>query len=267
MNDFEAAGLADIHNHLVPGVDDGARTLAESLHYLEALAADGVTLLAVSPHLDGRLAHEPGAVRERLARLRAGFRELRRGRDRRRGLPALVFGQEVLAPDAHTARRILAHSDVGIDETRYVLLEFGFELGRDPRGVVLAALDSGRRPIVAHPERYRRETRPVPFDEIGAWKEAGALLQLNGGSVLGGYGDEVESLGWRLLEAGLVDLIATDHHAAARPVSPAAVRRRLRARGAERQARLLLSVNPRRILHDAEPLPVEPHRRRGRGFF
>lgn len=269
MNDFEAANLADIHNHLVPGVDDGARTLAESLHYLRALAADGVTRLAVSPHLDGRLAHEPGAARERLDRLRAGFRELRRGcaaddhgDTGGERLPELVFSQEVLVPDAHTARRILAERGVGIGKTRFVLIEFGFELGRDPLGVVRTVLEAGRWPIIAHPERYRREHGHVTFDEIGSWKEAGALLQVNGGSVLGSYGEEVEALSWRLLGAGLADLIATDHHAAARPVSPAEVGRRLAARGAGRQARLLLSENPQRVLRGEEPLPVAPHRGR-----
>src|SRR5690606_30987158 len=91
---------------------------------------------------------------------------------------------------------------------------------------------------------------------IRAWKKAGARLQLNGGSVLGGYGAGIEELAWQLLAEGLIDLISTDHHADARPVSPAEVGRRLTGRGAAEQAPLLLSENPHRILSDRDALPV-----------
>ena len=52
------------------------------------------------------------------------------------------------------------------------------------------------------------------------WKDAGALLQVNGGSVLSDYGERVATLAWRMLESGAADLISSDHHADARVVSP-----------------------------------------------
>src|SRR5690606_8167693 len=144
----------------------------------------------------------------------------------RTDVPQLQFGQEILVPDPGTAEAAFAAATLGIGGTRYALIEFGFDLGDDAPGVVRAARAAGRQPIVAHPERYRRNGAPTTVDEIRAWKDAGALLQLNGGSVLGGYGEAIEELAWRLLREGLIDLISTDHHADARPVSPAHVGRR-----------------------------------------
>ncbi|HEX7050447.1 MAG TPA: CpsB/CapC family capsule biosynthesis tyrosine phosphatase [Longimicrobiales bacterium] len=262
MNGFDAVELADIHNHLVPGVDDGARTVDESLHHLVRLAAGGITRLAVSPHLDARLVHEPGAARERLERLAASFRELTRACEGRTDVPLLTFGQEVMAPDPDTARRICDVRGVGIAGTRYILVEFGFELGEDPLGVVRAMVAAGRRPIVAHPERYRRGDAPVALAEIRRWKAAGALLQVNGGSVQGSYTTDAEILAWRLLAEGLADLFSTDHHADARPVSPPEIGHLLARHGAGAQARRLLSENPQRILAGRETLPVAPHRPR-----
>jgi len=256
MPEFNASDLADLHNHLLPAVDDGARSIQESVSHLRALARDGVRRLAVSPHLDARLVHEPGALRERLERLQNAYHELVTACAGRTDVPRLQFGQEILVPDPATAEASFAAANLGIAGTRYALIEFGFDLGDDPPGVVRAVRAAGRLPIVAPPERYRRNGSPVDIAEIRAWKEAGALLQLNGGSVLGGYGEAIEELAWQLLREGLIDLISTDHHADARPVSPAQVGQRLVARGAAEQARLLLSENPLRILADQDTLTV-----------
>lgn len=258
------AGLVDLHNHLIPGVDDGAGTTAESLTYLRQLARDGVRRMAVSPHLDARLVHDPGALYRRLDRLEAAFDELVAAcdADNRSSLPALTFSQEILVPDPGTAELVFLEPRIGIRGTSYATIEFGFELPDDPAAVVRAVRDAGRRPIVVHPERYRREVDPVTIEEIEGWKEAGAILQVNGGSILNGYGEGIARLAWELLERGLADLLGTDHHAASRPVSPAAVVRKLERRGAHEQARLLFGENPGRVLDDLETLTVPPHRPR-----
>lgn len=258
MNDLEPTNMVDLHNHLVPGVDDGARTMAESLRHLRALKADGVERLAVSPHLDARLVHDPGALQQRLHRLEVGFEELRTAASRERAVPALFFNQEILVPDPDTARKVFAEPRVGIRGTRYVLIEFGFDLGTDPVGVIHSTIAAGRRPVVAHPERYRRAGGQVGIEEIRSWKKAGARLQTNAGSLLEGYGPGIAEMAWRLIDEGLADLIGTDNHADARPVSPATVWRALAMRGAGDRARILLSENPSRILADRDTLPVEP---------
>ena len=83
--------LADIHNHLVPGVDDGSRSVSESLTYLRQLHAEGVVELATSSHLSGWLVYEEGALEERLHRLEQGFAQLERACAGREDVPRLFF--------------------------------------------------------------------------------------------------------------------------------------------------------------------------------
>ncbi len=257
MNEIEQ--LADIHNHLVPAVDDGSRSLDESLAHLRALRAEGVVELATSSHLNGWLVYEgEGALAEKLARLRRGFELLRNACDGRDDVPHLRFSQEILTPTADVARRVFATPGVGLSETSYALCEFGFDPEGDLGEVIAAVLAAGKRIIVAHPERYREKGVAVPIEYIRAWKEAGARLQVNCGSLLGEYGPGHQELGWRMIEEGLADLVGTDHHGDYRPMSPRQVARALAGRGALEQAGLLLWENPRRILADEETAAVPP---------
>ena len=93
--------------------------------------------------------------------------------------------------------------------------------------IIAAVLASGRRMIVSHPERYRRNRIAVEFAELEAWKAAGALLQVNVGSVFGDYGPGAQQLAWQAIEHGLADLVSTDHHADNRTASPRAAYARL----------------------------------------
>ncbi|MBX6364045.1 MAG: hypothetical protein IRZ00_09275 [Gemmatimonadetes bacterium] len=256
MTDFHLQDLADIHNHLCPAVDDGARTLDEALRYLRALRADGVTRLATSSHLQGWLAYEENGIEERLRRIEDAWRTLEQATHGHDDLPALHFNQEILVPNPDVAELVFAVDGVGLRGTRYALIEFGFDPEGDLRDVIHVVRSAGRRPIVAHPERYRHQGGVMPIGTIRGWKEAGALLQVNCGSLLGDYGREIHDLAWRLLAQGLVDLLGTDHHGDNRQVSPRRAGELLVHRGAVEQARLLLAENPNRILDDADTLTV-----------
>ena len=177
--------IVDIHNHLLPGVDDGAQSLEESLHYLRALFADGVTRLAVSPHLFGWITEEERGLELRLDRLEQVFDELQAACVARDDVPRLYFSQEILCPTPEIARAVFRDARPGVRGSRYALVEYGFDLRVDGTKVVEAVLAAGKRMIVSHPERYRRDGQPVSVAEILSWKKAGALLQVNGGSVLG----------------------------------------------------------------------------------
>lgn len=258
MDGSAARDFADIHNHLVPAVDDGCRTMAESLRHLTALAKGGVTRLAVSPHLHGSVLAEPDGLDRRLDELEAGFRRLRDVCRTRPDLPSPLFGQEVLVSDAETAERVFADPRVGFEGTDYALIEFGFYIEGDPAEVVRAVRAAGRRPIIAHPERYNREGGPIGLDEFARWKAEGALLQVNAGSILERHGAGIAELTWAMLEAGLPDLFGTDHHGDSRPDAPLKVERALRGRGAGEQAAVLLSENPQRILDGRDTVAVAP---------
>ena len=251
------AAFTDIHNHLVPGVDDGAQSVAESLRHLTRLFAEGVGQLAVSPHLFGWLTEEADALTRRLDRLEAGFAELQDACSNRTDVPRLFFGQEILCQSADIARAVFAEPRAGYRGTDYALVEFGFDLRGDVSDVVHAVIDAGRRILVSHPERYRRAGSNIGIDELRKWKLAGAALQINASSLLGDHGAAIEALAWQALSEGLADVVATDHHADYRVVSPRAAYQKIVARGGTEAAPLLLGENPSRVIANRELAVVE----------
>jgi protein-tyrosine phosphatase len=270
LNDPPLPAFVDLHNHLVPGVDDGAATLAESLESLRELYREGVRTLVATPHLLlPRLATD-GAIRRELEVQRRAFDRLTDAAAREGGLPALGLGQEIWAPDAPTLGRVLARSDVGLDGSRAVLVEFGFELRGSHLDVIEAAVAAGRRIIIAHPERYRFPAGLVPLEVMRRWQAMGALLQVNAGSFGGHYRDhrpEAEGTAWAMVAEGLVDLVATDHHATRRSgVSPLEAFEELCARGERALAERAMVERPGAVLRD-DPLeePAEAVRAPGAG--
>lgn len=248
----------DLHNHLLPAVDDGSQSFDETLRHLRALRHEGVTRLAVSPHLFGWLTEEPHGLTARLDRLEEVFAQLQHTLSDRRDIPVLYFNQEILCQTPEMARAVFREPRAGLRNTNYALVEYGFDLTIDCTEIVHAVRASGRRMIVSHPERFRRDGQPVDFAEIVSWKEAGALLQVNGGSLLGDYGRAIAKSAWTLLHDGLADLVATDHHADQRQVFPAQVAARIVERGGGTQARLLMCENPGRILENRDTVAVPP---------
>ena len=206
--------IVDLHSHLVPGVDDGTATVAESLTALAGLYQEGVRRVVTTPHLlVARLVSE-AAIQEELDLHRRAFDELVCAAAGRDDLPALSLGQEIWAPDASAVRRVTGRSDVGLNGT-FLLVEFGFELQGTHTDVVRAVLEDGRRIVIAHPERYSYLPGCEPLQLMRTWRDLGALLQVNVGSLTGHYNRSSpgsEALAWEMVEQGLLDLLATDHH-------------------------------------------------------
>jgi protein-tyrosine phosphatase len=233
LND-QTPAIVDLHSHLVPGVDDGTRTIAESLEALTALYREGVRAAVTTPHL--LVPHLPtdAAVQRELDAHRRAFDELSDAMVGRDELPILWLGQEIWAPDATAARRVVRRNGIGIP-SRFLLVEFGFDLQGNHEDVVREVLDAGRQIVIAHPERYRYLPGHDALDVMRRWQELGALLQVNVGSLTGHYNRSSpgsEQLAWQMIELGLVDLLATDHHGPRREgVSPREALQTLIARG------------------------------------
>jgi protein-tyrosine phosphatase len=255
MADTAAANFAitDLHSHLVPGVDDGTRTLGESVQALEALHGQGVRAAVTTPHLLlPHLASDPEIQRE-LDGHRRAFDELTAACRGRADLPALSLGQEIWAPDVNAARRVVRRSDVGLPG-KFLLVEFGFDLQGNHNDVVREVLDAGRQILIAHPERYRYLSGHEPLDVMRTWQELGALLQINVGSLNGHYersSPGSERLAWQMVATGLVDVLATDHHGPRRSgVSPREAMETLIARGELALVERAMGDTPSRIMRD-----------------
>jgi tyrosine-protein phosphatase YwqE len=131
------------------------------------------------------------------------------------GLPAVGLGQEIWAPDAAAIQRVVNRTDIGLAGSSAMLVEFGFTLQGAHTDVVEAVVAAGRTIVIAHPERYRYVEGHEPLDLMRRWRDMGALLQVNAGSLSGYYRASSPGsldLAWQMVEAGLVDLVATDHH-------------------------------------------------------
>lgn len=248
--------IIDLHSHLVPGVDDGTRTVEESIETLVKLYQEGVRAAVTTPHL--LVPHLPTdeAIQRELDRHRRAFDQLLASCQGRQDLPALWLGQEIWAPDAGAARRVVSRSDVGLPGT-FLLVEFGFNLQGNHNDVIRETLEAGRQIVIAHPERYRYLPGHDPLEVMRTWQELGALLQVNVGSLNGHYSGSnpgSESLAWQMVSLGLVDVLATDHHGPRRRgVSPREALETLIARGeGELAGRAMVEV-PGRIVRDDLP--------------
>jgi protein-tyrosine phosphatase len=242
----------DLHNHLIPAVDDGARTAAEAIQCLRMLAADGVGTVVTTPHLLLPRLDTVAAVEAELDRHRRAFDRLLAATEGEEGLPELGLGQEIWASSAEMIAQVTACEGLGLAGTPYLLIEFGFDLQGTHADVIDEVLQSGRRIVIAHTERYRFPDGLDPLETAASWRDAGALLQVNTGSFTGYYRDSnpgAQQLAWALLEARLADVIATDHHGLRRSRgSPREAYAALAAAGQAAQAEQLLGVTPSSLL-------------------
>lgn len=248
-------GITDVHSHLVPGVDDGSRSVEEALGAVQQLVDEGVGRVVTTPHLRGSVTRVEDRFQRVMAAMDEGWSRISGAVAER--FPDLVFqrGHEVLLdvpdPDLSDPRVRLAGSSA-------VLVEWpNFRVPPETPRSLRRLVDAGVRPVVAHPERYQGYqdviTRP------GEWRDVGALLQVNFASLAGFYGSQARDRAVTLLARGWVDLLATDFHGR-EDVIPYVdeVRSLLEGSEGKEQWDLLTRVNPRRILEEREPLPVPP---------
>jgi protein-tyrosine phosphatase len=261
-----ARGVIDLHTHLLPGVDDGARTLDEALALCRLAVADGTRVAVVTPHSD-RFGAAAGAARlapDEIERRTAALQDrlTAAGIDLR-----LVPGMELsFAPDlaAATGKGCPA-GPVTLGASRYLLLEL------PAQGVPLSVPDvvfrlqlAGYVPIIAHPERNAGiAARPEHLYDLVS---RGCLAQVTAQSLTGALGKTVLATARQLLRADLVHVIASDaHRLPERPTGLAdAVAAAARIVGPAR-AQAMVTAVPQAVL-DGRPItgftPVVPTTRR-----
>ncbi len=215
--------LVDLHNHLLPNVDDGSRSAGETLEYLERWSRDGVAAVTFTPHLVVRHLATARDIDARVNELSDAFEALLFRAEGRADLPRLALGQEVCVRNGEEMARVADNPRVGLGGTEYMLVEFGFAPGWDAEGVLAAAAAAGRRVILAHPERYVFPADADPVTTIAHWRDAGTLIQVNGGSVMGSYTTAARSIGERLMLEDVATIVASDHHGHHRPHEPAEI--------------------------------------------
>jgi protein-tyrosine phosphatase len=242
--------VIDLHSHILPGVDDGADSMAEAVEMCRLAAADGCRALVATPHqwhpswenTDREL------LEERLEELRGGLEG---------DGPSVYLGGEIRVDS-----ELLAHLHelperglVPLAGSHYLLLELDRSGPTvDPIEAVHEVVVARWRPILAHPELLPWLAHDLPL--LAQLVEEGALLQITGMSLDGSFGPGARNASWALLERDLAHFVASDCHGirTRRPGLRPAFDLVAAAYGEERARRLVLE-NPLAVLED-RPLGV-----------
>jgi protein-tyrosine phosphatase len=196
--------VIDLHSHLLPGVDDGPRTLEESIALCRVAERDGTRTLVATPHVNGDYPRVTSAVI--VERTAAVNRALRAG--------AVEVNVQTGAEVALSRAGELSDREIGLlalGGSSYVLLELPWTAAASG---VLSALRAfagrGYGIVLAHPERSPMLQRDD--DLVAELVQSGMLCCLDAGSLIERSGRRARSTAWKLLSAGLVHAIASDCH-------------------------------------------------------
>lgn len=235
------AGLVDLHSHHLPAFDDGPRTLAQSVEQVHRLGDAGYAVLVTTPHvIQGHFEHRRSGIEEAVGALRGAVGavpEIRAGAEHR-------FDADFL--DLMEAGDLIPLGGRG----RAILLEFAWpKLPPNLLEVLYRVQLQGWRPLLAHPDRYQNDEGD--FERLRDWVDRGGLLQVELGSLVGGYGGQARAACRRLLAEKLVHVAAGDVH------RPDDVERHVRPGLAalvkevgEEEAARLCRENPRRLIEE-----------------
>jgi len=233
--------MIDLHCHILPGIDDGAADLAVSLKMAEASLADGIQIVACTPHILPGMYHNTGP------QIRAAVADLQQRLDDEAIPLRLVTGADVhIVPDFVAGLR--SGRLLTLNDSRYVLVE-------PPHHVAPVRMDefffgiitAGYVPILTHPERLTWINSHYPL--VQRLVQSGVWLQITAGSLTGAFGRNAQYWAERLLDEGCVHILATDaHDDKRRPVNLQAGRDLAAKRVGEREAELLVAARPAAIV-------------------
>ncbi len=244
--------MIDIHTHILPGVDDGARDMTEALQMARLAVEDGITHLFATPHhqpidpISRPLTRED--VAERVAELQTQLDAAR--------IPLTVLpGKEVrLVPEMFEE---WARGWAGpLGDSRYVLAEPLFwEYNHRTEAMLFELFDRGYIPIIAHPERIGPIQKNMAL--IDPILERGGLTQITSHSLSGGHGQRAGEVANAMLRRGMVHIIASDaHHDTRRQPNLSTARQIAATIVGELQAEAMVTTTPLAVLRD-EPVGAE----------
>ncbi|HEY3441729.1 MAG TPA: CpsB/CapC family capsule biosynthesis tyrosine phosphatase [Paludibaculum sp.] len=193
--------MIDIHSHILPGLDDGALSMSETLEMIEIARATGTTALVASPHADTQYTYEPERVEELLVEARAQVGP---------GI-ALVRGCDFHLMASNIEAALKNPSRYTIGGKCYVLMELSDMLIFPNTGAIWTELEAaGMRIILTHPERYPLLRQRIELVE--EWVAQGRYMQVTAQSLLGVFGPKAYQFAVKLLDRGLVHFLASDGH-------------------------------------------------------
>lgn len=241
--------MIDLHCHILPGIDDGAPDLETSLAMARIAVGDGITVTACTPHMmPGYYDNTSEGIRAAVVNLQTELHAA--------DIPLrLVTGADVhlITGLAGALRR---DERLTLADTRYFLFEPPHNTA-PPRmaEAVFDCMAAGFHPIITHPERLRWIEDHYAL--MGQLVEAGAWMQLTAGSVTGRFGKRTQYWADRMLDEGLVHILATDAHnlRSRAPILSEAVEAVAERLGRD-AAKDMVLTRPLAVLENASPASV-----------
>ncbi len=193
----------DVHSHLIPGIDDGSRTMEESLSLLQGMKDLGYDKIITTPHImKDSYCNTPEIIRNGLVELRVAAKE--------KGIDIIIeAAAEYYLDDGFLDH--LERGDMMTLEGKYILFETSyFAKPLQLEEMIFEISAAGYIPVMAHPERYRYIKDPER--EYSRFKELGVLLQVNLNSLGGHYGKTAKRLAEFLSRSGMISFLGSDVH-------------------------------------------------------
>ena len=195
----------DIHSHILPGIDDGARTLEESVQLVSEMAGWGFERITCTPHITKKFRNTQESIKAKFDMLSNAVS--RKGLD----IELRMSAEYRLNPE--TWPEILSQGQLMPIEDQYILMEFPINAPTEmgdliPMEEFRKVLSLGLTPVLPHPERYFY----LDHDDLLRYVDAGVKIQSNYGSLAGVYGSEVRDRTQSLIDEGIVSFLASDMH-------------------------------------------------------
>jgi protein-tyrosine phosphatase len=244
--------VIDLHAHILPGIDDGPRTLEDALAMARVAVADGITTMVATPHLFRRKTVEfsdinhPDKIRQAVALFNEKLAEEEIGLTVLPGCEVPMFVDIIKFFDD---QKILTIND----SNRYICLEMPDTVIPPATDNIIFELSSrGITPIITHPER-NMVFYQMP-DKLRRFVSLGCLAQITARSLIRGFGWGVARFTKKLLRQGLIHLMATDaHNVDKRPPVMGDALKKLSKMMGERRARDMVETIPERIIRGEQP--------------
>lgn len=200
--DLSVLGV-DVHSHLIPGIDDGAQTIEDSIELLQSFIQLGYKKVITTPHvMSDFYKNTPEIILSGLEKVRAAIKE--------HGLNIEIDAAAEYNLDADFEPLVQQKNLLTFGEN-YVLFELPFFQEPPMLNDIIWKLKSqGYQPVLAHAERYTFWHKS--FDKIEEIRDRGVAIQLNINSLTGHYGPEVKKVGEWMVDQQLVDLVGSDCH-------------------------------------------------------
>ena len=193
-----------MHAHLIPGIDDGAKTVEKSIEYIEGLVKLGYQKLIATPHIMGEYyPNSPEIIQNGLEKLKKGLQQA--------GITIPVTAAAEYFLDDYFLDLLERKEPLLTLTDNLLLIEFStFAPPANFQAILFQLTTMGYRPVLAHPERYIYYANNLNFfKEI---KSKDCMLQVNLLSLTGHYGPQQKKLAHQLMQSKLIDFAGTDLH-------------------------------------------------------